>query len=512
MFGEKIPSAERINIEEFRDKVLGCWTGKNIGGTLGTPLEGRREMSDLTFYQQELGGNPAPNDDLDLQLVWLLAVEQRGAYRLTERALGEYWMRYISGPWNEYGTAKANIVNGLYPPLSGFCNNEKWKYSNGAWIRSEVWACLFPAAPDEVVRFAWLDACVDHCGEGIYAEIFTAVLESAAFVERDVRKLIDIALARIPADCRVARSVGIAIREYEAGHDFKTARNAVVEDSADLGWFQAPANVAFAVIGLLYGEGDFGKSLCCAVNCGDDTDCTGATVGSVLGILLGRSGIPSKWSDPIGESIQTVAINRFRLDVPATISELTDRVVRLAEETARWNPTLPGFTDDGGGFDAGYLAGLDSDKCARKRIWNRSSFAQTYPLPWGEITVTFENEPQIATGESLKMCLSISPLVYDDKVVHLEWGLPEGWSASPGEVFSMLTRMGQTQSIECELTAGTFSGAVEYLPLTIRLAGRFNPLVVMVPIQQKGCANNEFPETNQSYYDIRDRLLARRRG
>ena len=60
MFGEKIPSAERINIEEFRDKVLGCWTGKNIGGTLGTPLEGRREMSDLTFYQQELAEIPRP--------------------------------------------------------------------------------------------------------------------------------------------------------------------------------------------------------------------------------------------------------------------------------------------------------------------------------------------------------------------------------------------------------------------------------------------------------------------
>ena len=101
MFGEKIPSAERINIEEFRDKVLGCWTGKNIGGTLGTPLEGRREMSDLTCYQQELGGHPAPNDDLDLQLVWLQAVEQRGAYRLTERALGENWMRNNSGPRNE---------------------------------------------------------------------------------------------------------------------------------------------------------------------------------------------------------------------------------------------------------------------------------------------------------------------------------------------------------------------------------------------------------------------------
>ena len=97
MFGQTTPSEEKINIEEFRDKVLGCWTGKNIGGTLGAPMEGKREMTDVSFYIQELGGNPAPNDDLDLQLVWLLAVEQRGAYRLNERMLGEYWMRYISG-------------------------------------------------------------------------------------------------------------------------------------------------------------------------------------------------------------------------------------------------------------------------------------------------------------------------------------------------------------------------------------------------------------------------------
>ncbi len=512
MFDTCQKSRQSLNRAEYRDKVLGCWTGKNIGGTLGAPIEGRREMFDLTFYKQDLNGTPAPNDDLDLQLVWLQAAEERGVYQLNERVLGEYWMAHITGPWNEYGIGKANMANGFQPPLSGALNNGQWKNSNGAWIRSEIWACLFPGSPDDVLEFAWYDSCVDHAGDGIYAELFTAALESAAFVVQDIRRLIEIALSKIPADCRVARSVKLACREYDAGRSLADARNAIVADSNDLGWFQAPANVAFAILGLLYGEGDFGKSLCCAVNCGDDTDCTGATVGSVLGILLGRSGIPSKWSDPIGESIQTVAINRFRLDVPATISELTDRVVRLAEETARWNPTLPGFTDDGGGFDAGYLAGLDSDKCARKRIWNRSSFAQTYPLPWGEITVTFENEPQIATGESLKMCLSISPLVYDDKVVHLEWGLPEGWSASPGEVFSMLTRMGQTQSIECELTAGTFSGAVEYLPLTIRLAGRFNPLVVMVPIQQKGCANNEFPEVNQSYYDIRDRLLARRRG
>ena len=145
MFGQTTPSEEKINIEEFRDKVLGCWTGKNIGGTLGAPMEGKREMTDVSFYVQELGGNPAPNDDLDLQLVWLRAIEDNGLYRVDERILGEYWLRFITGPWNEYGIGKFNMINGLFPPLSGLCNNGQWKNSNGAWIRSEVWACLSPA-------------------------------------------------------------------------------------------------------------------------------------------------------------------------------------------------------------------------------------------------------------------------------------------------------------------------------------------------------------------------------
>ena len=132
MFTPCEPSTQKINLNEYRDKVLGCWTGKNIGGTLGEPFEGNKTTNTVTFYTKELNGKPAPNDDLDLQLVWLLAAEENGLYNLNERILGEYWLTHISGPWNEYGVCKANIRNGLMPPLSGSCNNNKWKYSNGA--------------------------------------------------------------------------------------------------------------------------------------------------------------------------------------------------------------------------------------------------------------------------------------------------------------------------------------------------------------------------------------------
>ena len=183
-----------LNRAQLRDKIYGCWLGKNIGGTLGGPYETRRDILDIQGYLTP-AGEPLANDDLDLQLVWLKAVQERGPLGITAAALGEYWLNYISAPWSEYGISKANQRAGLPPPLSGMYNNP-WKDSNGAWIRSEIWACLAPGCPDVAIRLAYEDASVDHGGaEGMYAEIFTAAVESAAFVVSDRETLIRIGLA-----------------------------------------------------------------------------------------------------------------------------------------------------------------------------------------------------------------------------------------------------------------------------------------------------------------------------
>lgn len=510
MFGEKVPSSEFINRGEYRDKVLGCWTGKNIGGTLGAPMEGRREIFDVNFYVQDLKGKPAPNDDLDLQLIWLLAVEENGIYQVNERVLGEYWLNHITGPWNEYGIGKVNMANGLVPPLSGACNNDQWKNSNGAWIRSEIWACLFPGAPDDALEFAWCDACVDHAGDGIYAELFTTAMESAAFVESDIRKLIDIALAKIPADCRVARSVGIAIREYEAGHDFKTARNAVVEDSADLGWFQAPANVAFAVIGLLYGEGDFGRSLCYAVNCGDDTDCTGATVGAILGILMGRKNLPQKWTEPIGNTIRTVAVQNYQLYVPATLEELTDRVIHAKLQVERENPTLPHLSADETRISETYRERFVEAGEAVERVLARSSRALGFDLPWGVLTIDYGTSPVTAPGETQKLTLTLTDCPHDNRLACFDWQLPEGWTMNPGASFALQSRQRMSSSITVEITPGEFRDSVVYLPVSLRLSDRRSPLWLTVPFQLRGAIGMEELVYSEWYKDDEDRLFARR--
>lgn len=323
----------KLNFKEYQDKVYACWIGKNIGGTMGTPYEGVREFLDIKGFSTE-EGVVLPNDDLDLQLIWLAAAERFGMGELNAEKLGEMWLSFITPHWNEYGICKSNMRKGLIPSVSGDYNNDLWKTSNGAWIRTEIWACLQPGRPDIVASYAYEDACVDHGNsDGSYAAIFVAVLQSVAFVINNIHDCIDVALEYIPKDSRTYKTVECARECYRNKVDFKEARDKILNMNADIGsgWFQAPSNVGYAVLGLLYGEGDFKKSMILAIDCGDDTDCTGATVGATLGILYGMKGIPADWKKHIGDEIVTVSINKGEFpQVPKTCTELTERVVRLA--------------------------------------------------------------------------------------------------------------------------------------------------------------------------------------
>ena len=320
-----------LNYKTFKDKVYACWVGKNIGGTMGTPYEGIKDMVNIKGFVTK-PNEVLPNDDLDLQLVWLHLVETIGVRAINAKTLGEGWLSFIHPTWNEYGIGKANMLKGLIPPLSGDYNND-WKNSNGAWIRTEIWASLAPGCPDVAAKYAIEDAKVDHgSGEGTFAAAFVAAMQSAAFVINDLRKCIEIGLSKIPNTSRVHNSVLKVLECFDNNIDVVSTRNIILELNKDIGtgWFEAPSNVAYTILGLLYGKGDFKKSMIYAINCGDDTDCTGATVGSTLGILGGLEIIPKDWKGHIGDNIVTAALccgNVLR-GLPKTCTELTERVVK----------------------------------------------------------------------------------------------------------------------------------------------------------------------------------------
>ncbi len=303
------------------------------------------------------------------------------------------------------------------PPLSGEYNNSKWKTSNGAWIRSEIWACLAPGNPMLAAKFAWNDACVDHgCAEGTFAEIFTATLESAAFIEKDRDKLIQFALSMIPVDCLVAKAVNTAIAAKKSGITWPQAREAVIKVTEDLGWFQAPRNVAFTMIGWLYGDDDFGKSLCIAVNCGDDTDCTGATMGSILGIIHGTAIIPERWRAPIGDGIKTVAISGF--EAPATLQVLTDKTVAMQKKVAEtYQSPLKVTPDKTNLLNSQELLTVNKDELVK--IWERSPYQITRNTNELTFSCDYAGTPEIQIGKSKVLNISIVNKTDKEKQISL---------------------------------------------------------------------------------------------
>jgi len=318
-----------ISFEEYRDKVYACWMGKNIGSTLGAPYEGRKQLHSLTFYDP-VPEKAAANDDLDFQLVWLEMLRERGVYP-TLSDFVDYWTKHLAAyPWNEYGFCMRNLSRGLRPPISG-CFENYYIDEMGSPIRSEIWACVAPGDPQLAASLAWMDSAMDHAGgEGTYGEMFWAAVESAAFVLSDPHTLIRVGLSMIPVWCNISRVIREALWCYDNGIPWQEARERILFNFGHNQPCHAVQNHGFTVLGWLYGK-DYGDKLCTAVNCGYDTDCTGATLGSLLGILGGTRGIPEEWVKPIGDAIVLHPYTRD-LNAPKTIAELTERTVEVAQK------------------------------------------------------------------------------------------------------------------------------------------------------------------------------------
>lgn len=481
----------KLNFDAYRDRVRACFIGKNIGGTMGGPYECKKETFNIQGFSTP-PGKPLPNDDLDLQLVWLHAVETRGIREINAEVLGAYWLDLIVPNWNEYGLCKNNMRRGLLPPLSGEYQNS-WKNSNGAWIRTEIWACLAPGCPSLAAKYAIEDSKVDHgAGEGTVAAAFVAAMQSAAFAMPDIHTCIRLGLQAIPPQSRTADSIRFVTECYEKGMSPIDARNAVQKRNADIGdgWMEAPSNVAYAVIGLLYGEGDFKKSMITAINCGDDADCTGATVGATMGIFLGTAGVPNDWQAYIGDEIVTISLNKTcgstGLRFPKTCTELCERVVAEAPHVLHDLRAPIDFTHDESDTPEA-IKDLLLAQCHEVR--NAVAF-KPYTMHYESAVlcadVTLSRLPDIAPGEEIGLSLEIyTRRTFGDilSALSFHWWLPEGFSAEGKQTAVIPNRNFHEDGIaraQFTLRAGDKVLPENRIVLEIEAKGRPDPLYVPI--------------------------------
>lgn len=315
----------KLEYSEYYRRLIGCFIGKSVGGTLGMPFEGEERLLDLTFY------DPVPtemvaNDDLDLQVMALEAVRRNGL-PIHRKYLGDFYLKSLRGACDEYGIARRNLTHGIYPPLSGYYDT-KFSAGMGSAIRSEIWACIAPGDPQLAASLAREDSCIDHTDDGIDATMFLAAIESAAFIESDTDKLIDTALGILNNNGRFSAAIRDTQQWWRECRNFVEVRRRILDKYYVQNWTDVTINISFVILGLLAGEGDFGKTICTAVNCGNDTDCTGATLGALYGIMYPER-ITEEWTAPIGNKL-VIGGNMLGMHEVDTIDQFCDQIAALS--------------------------------------------------------------------------------------------------------------------------------------------------------------------------------------
>ena len=298
----------------------------------------------LTFYDPVPTVAP-PNDDLELQLVWLHLAEKAGP-SLSQADFAQAWLDHIHYMWDEYGRTRWNLRRGVPVESVGSFENP-FHAAMGSPIRSEIWACLFPGDPDSAAHYAALDASLDHGTEGIAGEVLFAAMQSEVAAGKTIEAAITLALRYIPKESETACAIGFILQSHRAGMAEWDCWKELLARHGSENFTHAPLNVALTIWALWYGGGDFEKSILLAANGGYDTDCTAATVGATLGFILGTDGIPARWIEPIGEDV-LVGPGIVGISAPKTLTELTERTLDLIGKLESkvwdgsiWNLSLP---------------------------------------------------------------------------------------------------------------------------------------------------------------------------
>lgn len=518
----------KISLSEFKNKVKGCWIGKSIGGTLGAPVEWYRQINHISDFPEEIKGKSLANDDLDLQLLWLWVLERNGI-GVSSQTLADAFNVFVTPHWSEYGTCKANMKLGLMPPLCGNYSNVR-KDCNGAFIRSEIWACICAGNPALAAEYMYKDAVIDHGGdaEGLYAAIFTVTMQSAAFIESDVEKLVEIGLSYIPENCAVYRAVKFARSLAQKEKNSENARNLLIDqfpsrcqtyfyydhihiDASpdDLkngrfdgkeGW-NAPLNLGILVYSLLSAEGDFGKAICTAVNCGEDTDCTAATIGALLGIIKGYNGIPEKWRAGVGDGIVTICLNLGELgnggEIPHDVTNLTDRVVKLFFAVALKNGSPIQIAE--APFDTGKDAPLYGNERVRRFLY-RNLTGPVFEYDNYEAAVFYPEGIEIKTGETKKFGISVRNkfTIAENLKADIYFGGGIVPQVNSGHIYLEKYLTGrETSSFTVEVTAGEMNGATAEGVVVLSVIGKSAKMCIPVTFVNGNLqATESVPEYN----------------
>ena len=304
-----------ISRERLLDKIKGGWAGQTIGCTYGGPTEFKYNGTMIQEYvsipwregymRWWYENSPGLYDDVYMDLTFVEVFERLGL----DAPADSFAMAFANAGyklWHANQAARYNILQGIMPPASGHWLNNPHADDLDYQIEADYAGLMSPGMPNSASDISDKIGHIMNYGDGWYGGVYVGAMYALAFVSDDIQFIVTEALKTIPEQSRYYQCMQDVIRWHaEYPDDWKrTWFECEKKWSEDIGCpdgvfvpfnIDAVINSAYILIGLLYGDGDFYKTMDISTRCGQDSDCNPASAAGILGTILGYSQIPEYW-------------------------------------------------------------------------------------------------------------------------------------------------------------------------------------------------------------------------
>jgi hypothetical protein len=328
-----------IPAEVLRDKIRGGLLGQLLGNLNGLPHEMKyiAEPGNVEQYTPSLPQGAWTDDDTDFEWVYIKVMEDENCLLLSPQRIGRLWRERINQRiWCSNLYARQLMDMGIDPPLTGMAVFNPWADFNisGQFI-CETFGLIAPAMPQTAARIGLNYTRVTIDGEPAQTtQLFTSMI-ATAFVEDDIDAILDAGRSATDPASRIAR-IAQDVRDWHSAHlnDWRATRQLLKQKYSrydgqmrDRNGYEL--NTGSTIAALLYGQGDFVKTLITAFNFGWDADNNAATAGTILGVMKGY-----RWMLSQGWQIVDRYKNTTRENMPTdeTITSFADRLTDVAEK------------------------------------------------------------------------------------------------------------------------------------------------------------------------------------
>lgn len=430
--GQQSPM-RKISLADLRDKIEGGWAGQMIGVSFAAPTEFHAQSkindADLPRWTPGRVSNSIGQDDLYVDMSFAKVLDDKGLNATTED-FGAMFKDTKYSLWHANLAGRRMLKRGVPARLAGNPRYNAHANDIDFQIESDFIGLMAPGLPQAANEIAFRAGRVMNYGDGIYGGMFVSGMYAAAFFEKDPRKIVEAGLAAIPAESPYGRLIrDVLVWSSQHPDDWRRTWNLIEDkwnrrDPCPAGALRpynidARLNGAYIALGLLYGDGDFGKTLDISTRSGQDSDCNAASACGIAGVSLGYNHIPDQWKS----GIPAIADEKFRYTdfTFHTIVESTEkRAVALAArnggrlegntlvvKTQAPKPLkLPSWDDYGSPVER---VGITDLRWSWKGDWrseqtaNRGSArpAKTASAKGAELVISFEGTGAILVGPYL---------------------------------------------------------------------------------------------------------------